>query len=70
MTGLQLALASGTLIGLAFALLAWRLAPVRPGPGRRPGPSLTRPRRLPPRSRPRRRTLRQARWWTGSGCGR
>ena len=30
MTGLQLALASGTLIGLAFALLVWRLAPSDP----------------------------------------
>jgi hypothetical protein len=30
MTGLQLALAGGTLIGLAFALLAWRLAPFDP----------------------------------------
>lgn len=30
MTGLQLALAGGTLIGLGFALLAWRLAPSDP----------------------------------------
>ena len=30
MTGLQLALASGTLIGLGFALLVWRLAPCDP----------------------------------------
>jgi Flp pilus assembly protein TadB len=30
MTGLQLALASGTLIGLGFALLVWRLAPSDP----------------------------------------
>jgi Flp pilus assembly protein TadB len=30
MTGLQLALASGTLIGLGFALLLWRLAPSDP----------------------------------------
>jgi len=33
MTGLQLALAGGTLIGLAFALLAWRLAPSDPDLG-------------------------------------
>ena len=30
MTGLQLALASGTLLGLGFALLVWRLAPPTP----------------------------------------
>ena len=30
MTGLQIALASGTLIGLALALLVWRLAPSAP----------------------------------------
>ena len=30
MTGLQIALASGTLIGLALALLVWRLAPSDP----------------------------------------
>ena len=30
MTGLQLALASGTLLGLAVALLVWRLAPSDP----------------------------------------
>ena len=30
MTGLQLALASGTLLGLALALLVWRLAPSDP----------------------------------------
>ena len=33
MTGLQLALAGGTLIGLAFALLVWRLAPADPDLG-------------------------------------
>ena len=30
MTGLQIALASGTLLGLALALLVWRLAPSDP----------------------------------------
>jgi hypothetical protein len=30
MTGLQIALASGTLLGLAVALLVWRLAPSDP----------------------------------------
>ena len=30
MTGLQLALAGGALIGLGFALLVWRLAPSDP----------------------------------------
>ena len=74
MTGLQLALASGTLIGLGFALLVWRLAPSDPDlvdALDRLSPDRVVPRRGAGTLEPRTMTpLRQHPWWTGSECGR
>ena len=71
MTGLQIALASGTLLGLALALLVWRLAPSDPDlvdALDRLSPDHVVPRRGT--AGPRRRHRAPARRSTGSACGR
>ena len=70
MTGLQLALASGTLLGLALALLVWRLAPSDPDlvdALDRLSPTTSRPAAPPASTTPAPTPDRPS---TGSACGR